>query len=311
VSTTLCRAIPVVLAALVALAPRVLPAQDKVDRRAAAASDIAVRVGGTYGALRVLGWEKDSIAITGVVPRGTRVDGGFGAGVARGAKFWIEPPAGAPAGDARLELRVPVGARVWVKTGSADVEVRDVRGGLDLNVIGGSVRVTGDPRELAIESMDGNVTIDGAPAWLRVKTATGSIELRGGAGDAALATVSGAVRVTGGAFDRARLEAVTGDLLYAGMPARGGELVFDTHSGRIELALPPRTAVQLEATTITGTIDNALNATAPRAGREGRGAELVLDGGAGAPRIVARSFKGTIALRAGAAQKRMPSETGK
>ena len=151
-----------------------------------------MRVGGTYGALRVLGWDKDSIAITGVVPRGTRVDGGFGAGVARGAKFWIEPPAGAPAGDARLELRVPVGARVWVKTGSADVEVRDVRGGLDLNVIGGSVRVTGDPRELAIESMDGNVTIDGAPAWLRVKTATGSIELRGGAGDAALATVSGA-----------------------------------------------------------------------------------------------------------------------
>jgi hypothetical protein len=47
--------------------------------------------------------------------------------------------------------------------GKLDVTASEVTGGLDLNVVGGSITVHGSPRELRAESMDGAVTIDGTP----------------------------------------------------------------------------------------------------------------------------------------------------
>ena len=38
--------------------------------------------------------------------------------------------------------------------------VSDVTGGLDVNIVGGSITVRGSPRELRAESMDGAVTVD-------------------------------------------------------------------------------------------------------------------------------------------------------
>ena len=96
--------------------------------------------------------------------------------------MFVEAPTEQAGREGALTMHVPRGARVWLKTGSADLTVTDVTGGLDLNVVGGSITVHGSPRELRAESMDGAVTIDGTPAWMRVKTATGDITLRGGAG---------------------------------------------------------------------------------------------------------------------------------
>jgi DUF4097 and DUF4098 domain-containing protein YvlB len=195
-------------------------------------------------------------------------------------------------------LRVPTRARVWAKSGSADVEVTGLIGGLDLNIVGGSARIACSPAELQVESMDGAVTIEGNPAWLRVKTATGDIVLRGGSDDAGISTVSGSVRIGEGRFERAKLTSVTGPIVFAGDLARGATLDFDTHGGPIELRLPPRLDAEVDAATVTGTIENTLSARRPIAGREGRGMELGFSSGTGRARVVIRSFKGNIYLRA-------------
>ena len=278
---------------------RSAPARVTIERRAAIARDASIRVAGAISSLKIIGWDHDSLAITGSMPAGARFDGGVGSpalGPARGAKFYLEAQ-NEMFGGGILELRVPHGARVWAKSGSATIEVSGVTGGLDLNVVGGSVVIASRPRELNIESMDGDVRISAGAEWLRVKTATGAIDVRGGSEDAGLSTVSGAIRVSDGRYERGKFETVTGDITYRGDVGFRGSLDITTHSGRIELGLPARPDLELDAATVTGAIENTVTSSRPITGREGRGMELGFSSGSGSTRVVARSFKGNIALK--------------
>ena len=274
-------------------------AQQPVDMRRAVTATASVRVSGTFAELRIRGWTKDSVAITGTVPVDAHFGGGFlspAGGASPGAKFFLESPTGVPSGV--LELRVPVGARVWAKAGSATIDAEGVTGGLDLNVIGGSVHVTGSPHELTVEAMDGAITVDGAPPWARLKTASGDVTLGAGSEDAAVTTVSGNIRVAG-KYERLRLSSVTGPVAFNGDIVRGGALDIDTHSGTVDLRFTPKLSADVDIATMSGQIENAFNKRAPIAGREGRGEELAFMAGNGGARIYVRSFKGNVKLSTG------------
>jgi len=271
-----------------------------VERRYAMAPDASIRVAGAISNLRIIGWDRDSLVITGTVPVGWRFDGGVAAapaGPSRGAKFYVEGATELSPTAAALEVRVPTRARVWAKSGSADIDVSGVSGGLDLNIVGGSVTVQGTPRELNIESMDGDVRVQAGASWLRVKTATGNVEVRGGSEDAGVSTVSGTLRVSDGRYERGKLETVTGDVIYEGDVGYKGSVDITTHSGAIDLRLPPRPDLELDAVSVTGRIENGVTSSKPIPGREGRGMELGFSSGSGDTRIVVRSFKGNVALR--------------
>ncbi len=287
-----------VAAALVALPALPATAQQTVLRGHSATPTASVRIMAAVGGVKVIGWDRDSVELSGVVPAGARVE--FGGGPpsihSPGLKMFVELPQDASPLDGRLVLRVPKGARVWVKTGSAAVEVTDVTGGLDVNVVGGSITVHGSPRELRAESMDGNVVIDGSPQWLRAKTATGDITLQGGQ-DVGASTISGTIRASGGEVERAKLEATSGAITFSSSIARGASVELETHSGPIDVYLPFRGDVEVDAATITGAIDNQWVKKRPVAGSEGRGMTLLASNGSGGARVQVRSFKGTVQLR--------------
>ena len=292
--------LPIALA-LVALALPSAQAQQKVDIRRAAAPDVSVRLSGAFVSLRITASPVDSIVLTGAVGAGSRFEGGAlnSEGPVKGMKFYVDGPMDPGVSSNRFELRVPRGARVWVKTGSADIESNGVAGGLDLNVIGGSVRVNGKPRELLVESMDGSVHFSGFADFARVKTATGNIVLEGGGEDLTFTTVSGIIQAANGdrALQRARFESVTGPITFTGELPRGADLRFDTHGGAIELRLG-RSPVEMDVATMTGTIENTLSSHRPVAGREGRGMELSSSSGMGAARVEVKSFKGNVRITA-------------
>ena len=283
--------------AMMMLAAVAAPAQQSVLKGHAAAPDVSVRLFAAAGSVRVIGWERDSVELGGTVPAGSRVEFASSDGAARGMKMYIEAPNERAGRDGRLVLRVPTAARVWLKTGSADIEVTGVTGGLDVNVVGGSIVVHGNPRELRAESMDGSVLVDGAPAWLRAKTATGDITLAGGGEDIGASTISGVIRSRGGPVERMKLESTTGAIHVTNDAARGGTLEVDTHSGPVEVELLRGSAAELDLATITGSIDNGWSRAAPVKGREGRGMTLTTTSGMSGARITVRSFKGTITMR--------------
>ena len=279
-------------------APCLLQSQQKVDVRRSASPTISIRLGGAFGTVRIIGWDHDSVDLTGSLSATSKMDGGTmaGPGPATGMKYWIDAPDQASAKDNRLELRVPRNARVWIKSGSAEVDASDVTGGLDLNIVGGSVKVSGRPRELIVESMDGNVTCVGSPEYAKLKTATGDITLQGGGEDITLTTVSGTIHANDGTIQRGRFESVTGSINFSADLARGGEARFDTHSGNVELRLDRNAGVEVDAASVTGAIENVYSKARPVAGREGRGMELGVPGAAGGPHVTVRTFKGNVRL---------------
>jgi hypothetical protein len=214
---------------------------------------------------------------------------------ARGLKLFIDASTEQGAREGSLTLRVPRGARVWLKTGSAEVTVRDVTGGLDVNVVGGSIVVHGSPRELRAESMDGALTIDGAPAWMRVKTATGDIAIRGGE-DIGASTISGTIAARNGETARARLESTTGTIRFALALDRAASVEIESHSGPIDVQLPRASAVYDDSATVSVTIENRWSKTVTVTGPEGRGMTMTTSGVKMGGRVVIRSFKGRIAI---------------
>ena len=116
---------------LVALAA-VLPhssatAQQRVDVRRAVAPDISIRMAGAFGKLRIVGWNKDSVTVTGTLPKEARFEAYFGGSASqpsRGAKMFVEAPNDlSPGVPGTLEMHVPSKARVWAKSGTAEIVV--------------------------------------------------------------------------------------------------------------------------------------------------------------------------------------------
>ena len=283
------------LAAVTLAAP--LRAQRKVSASYPVTPDVSVRLFASVGAVQVIGWDRDSVVVNGTVATGSKVALGTPSAVAsRGLKLFVESPTEEAGREGSLTVRVPRGARVWLKTGSSDITVSEVTGGLDVNIVGGSITVRGSPRELRAESMDGAVTVDGTPSWMRVKTATGDIMLKGGE-DVGASTISGTIDARGGQAERVKLESTTGAIRFALGLTRGASVEMETHSGAIDVQVSRTLPPEIDAATVTGAIENVWSKTAPTKGREGRGMTLTLGGGQMGGRVVLRSFKGKITLR--------------
>jgi hypothetical protein len=286
------------MATLAAL-PAMTIAQVKVEAGVRAAPDCAIRLQGPIATIRVTGWDRDSIAVIGSIPKGARFDRFFGneAGTAvRGVKMFVEGTPGQirPAGI--IELRVPTGARVVLHSGSAEIEVTGLTNEVDIEMLGGSARVTASPRVLTIDAINATITVDGSPERVQLNSAEGDITMRGGSLNAEFSTVSGNIRVGGGTYDRARFDATTGLIAFSGELARNARFAISTHSAAVDLYLSPKASAVIDATTSLGTIENAVSKSAPVPGPEGKGQRLSTEIGKPTATIEIGTYKGDIRL---------------
>jgi hypothetical protein len=273
-----------------------LIAQKKVERRLPLGMEGALRIVNMVGSVVVHGWDKDTVLVRGTLGAG---DSFFMGGGYTGAKMFVESINDRDPKPTRLEIWVPARVRLWVKTATANIDVSDVSGGLDLYVVSGTIDVRGNPRELNAEAIDGDIHITGSPSWMRSKSATGAITFQGASPDAGLSTVSGPIKVDGGSgvFERTKIETVTGNISFAGRLDRSGAFDFDSHGGSIDIAIPEKTSATFSVVTIAGSITNNLSKRSPIVGRFGRGAELTTEEGGGGAKVSVRTFKGPVTLR--------------
>lgn len=248
-----------------------------------------IRIWNGSGSLRVVGWDRDSVAVTGTVPAGKRFHlGGSRAGLKATVDLMDE-------GDtAHLVVRVPRRSQVWVKTAAGGVSVSGLSGTLDVYTVTGDVAVAGSFAAVNLESMGGKVTVTGSAASLRAKTARGDIRLAAAGEDAVATTVSGTLLLDGARFQRGRFQSVDGRIVYAGAVAPGSGLVFETHGGDVELALPAGTAGEFTLSTLKGAIRNQLAQVRPAS--LARSQEFTL-AAANGTRVDVRSFRGAIVVR--------------
>lgn len=265
-------------------------AQQKVARGIPIAADASIRIHNLYGPTRLIGWEFDSIAVTGTVQPG----GGFYlGGGGQLAKLGIERKSDLLKGPLdELEIRVPRGARIWIKGAVSDITVSDFAGELDLATVGGAIRLTGPVRQVTAESLEGPIEINGRALLVRVRSGGGRIVLRDPAGDVSAVTVSGAIVVSGAALTLGRLETVSGAVSYDGTVDPKGRLDVQTHSGNIELMLPAGFAGEFVLHSLEGPVFTAF---LTKAGKSVKGKPVEFLTGPGA-HVAIRSFKGAITV---------------
>jgi hypothetical protein len=236
--------------ALALLAPP-LEAQRTAERGWALSSDGMVKIFNFAGSIRVMGWDRDSVAVTATFPAGLTL---FGGGDRSSLKFGIEGEQRGPEQAASLVVRVPANANVWVRGAATTVDVEGLIGIVDVGTVGGALRVRGSPRVLTAETMNGPLEVEGSPEIFRATTATGELRWNGAARDATLSTVSGAVVVSGGPLGRARIASVAGNVRLRGSVHTDGEVVIETHSGNIDVVLPKANLKRVSARTFKGSV---------------------------------------------------------
>jgi DUF4097 and DUF4098 domain-containing protein YvlB len=272
-------------------------AQRKLDERRAVVPNGFVRIFMLGGSVTVIGWDRDSLHVSGTVyeSAGDR----FALGVTpKGAKLGMWSDLLSSLEPSHITVRVPHRSQVWVKTTGADIRVSGVTGGLDLFSVSGAIEVGGMPREVYAETMGGRIVMNVTAAAARLKTANSPIAVRGSVEDLTAVTVSGAIDVAKTSFKRARLESVDGDIRYAGAIPAGSAFELTSHAGAIDLLLPHTVAAEFALSLYSGELVDEFGAAAKPANPKLKTRETSFSlGERSGARVTVRSFKGQVSLR--------------
>ena len=266
-----------------------LQAQQRVSKRYAVSPTVAVRIYNLVGVIRVIGWDRDTVAITGLIP----VNGGtyFGGGGTQGVKLGVEgQDEGLKANGATFEVQVPRKARVWIKSASARVEVHGLAGDLEVSSITGPVRAEVTDATVRVESIDGDVEILGSSPVVRVHTGAGPVTLVGRQSDVVVSTVSGRVTMTDASVVQGAIETISGPVALTGTVGAGG-LEVRTHDADVDLTFGGAVAADLDLQSVEGQVVTTLLPKGHPVAERGLVRRRI---GVGGSRIVVRSLRGQI-----------------
>ena len=271
-------------------------AQRTVAERIAAAPDGYVRINNIAGSVKVTAWDRDSIAVNGTV-HDTQAERFAVTRGADGVTVGLWDTTVERAEPSQLDVRVPAGSRVWVRTGSSSMFVSGITGDVVVNSVGGDIEVRGAPSQVFAETMTGRMTIDVRTAVARAKSVTGPILLRGTITDAGATSVSGNVLIEDAVIERGSFESTNGELRFVGQLRRGAGLDFVTHAGAVEFLLPAATDAVFSVITFEGSLRSEFTAPVRTNVSKIKGSEQGFTLGQGGARVNVRTFRGRVVVR--------------
>lgn len=162
------------------------------------------------------------------------------------------------ANDLRVRATVPHGARVKVKTASADTDITGRLDSLEVNSVSGDVQVRGE--------VAGDAT---------VKTVSGDAELGSVGAELSVQSVSGDVRV-GPVGGSVHTKSVSGDVKLEAVSA--GDVRFASVSGDIEIGIAQGSALDVDAGSTSGDLSSEVPLGSEPVEGEGGGRTVILRG---------------------------------
>jgi len=216
----------------------------------------------------------------------------------------IEPVHGR-IGDSKMEVWVPVGARVVARSTSGDVTVKGTRAQVDARSTSGDVVVSDATDQVTIESVSGDVHGSQLNGDVRSESVSGTIEIRDASGPVRAETTSGDVSLLGVTSASVFATTVSGEVEYDGTVDNNGRYEFHSHSGDIRLGIPESSSAQFSVETFSGSLDSEFPITLQPGQRStGRPRRFEFKLGSGSARITAESFSGDIVLARRARRER-------
>lgn len=181
------------------------------------------------------------------------------------------------------DVTVPSGVSVNVSTTSAPITAEGLSGDIGLSSETGQITVSNALKShVRVRSMAAPVTLkDVTISRIDIQSAGGAVQLS---------------NVTG---QRVAVGTTSGNIEYHGDCSGGGDYIFTTHSGAIDMTLPATASVDLSARSTTGTVENAFpleerhhNSFVPQPGRSFAGTS-----NSGSSSVELQSFSGKIRVK--------------
>jgi DUF4097 and DUF4098 domain-containing protein YvlB len=276
------------------MAPLTGAGGERVDARRQAAPDGVVEIDGAGGRLRIVGWDKPEVWVTGTLGEGA--EGLELGGTSRRIRVDVETSGNPHSVVSDLEIHVPAGSRVEVDAMSADIDVLDVTGTVTADTVAGSISVTGSAREVNLESVNGSVDVACACARAHVESVNGSVTVKGARDEVEASTVNGTLSVLGGAFERAKLETVNGRITFEGELKAHATLDVESVGGSVELRLPAATDADFTINTFSGSIRNAWGVSGRSSSRYTKEQELTFTAGSGGTTVTIQTLSGDVII---------------
>src|SRR5258705_11743252 len=219
---SLCRA------AAVGLQPSSAAAEQKVEARRSAAADALVEIENPAGSIRVIGWERGEVMVTGDL--GAGASGLDFTGSGSRIRVGVDTERNPHGVISSLEVHVPAKSRLQIESFAGSITVEGVAGTVSAETVNGSITVSGKAREISAESVNGAVQVSGASTHTKAESVNGSVVVRGASGDLEASTVNGRLEVSGGALQRAPPGTVAGCPPFRGRQGSGGPFLSEEGS---------------------------------------------------------------------------------
>ena len=287
------------LAAVAALCTVASPAWagTPINQRAAADPGGAVEISNVAGTVRVTGWDRNEVEVTGELGEGTeRLDFAVIDKVTR-VKV-ILPNRSNNVEDTDLVVRIPMASRLAVTTVSADIEVQDVTGAQRLQTVSADIRTEAAAEDVECKSVSGDVAVHGSgkKALVTITTVSGDAMALKVAGEVNANTVSGNLTLGLGETTRSRLRSTSGDLTMASVLAADGRLDIESISGDVRLELHGPVNAEFDVTSFNGEIRNCFGPKAVSTSEYAPGKELQFREGQGTGRVRIKTLNGDISV---------------
>lgn len=209
-----------------------------------------VDLSATDGRIIVRGWDRNEVEVkaqseSGELqftksPRSVRVEG------RRGTRSRTI--------DVTMNVRVPLNTRVVVNTMLGNVQVLDVRGEVDAELVSGDITIRGASGRTAVTNVSGDIIVSDIDGPLRVGAMSGEISLTDVRGPVELTSNSGDVTMRGMSSPAIQAQLVQGEITFDGTLSPTGKYEFGTHSGDVHLYLADNAKGSLELQSFNGSL---------------------------------------------------------
>jgi len=283
-------------AALLAASPAVR-AGTPINERAAADPAGSVEVSNVAGTVRVIGWDRNEVEVTGELGVGAeKLEFAVADKVTR-IKV-IRPSKTSNVEDTDLVVRVPAASRLSVNTVSADIEVQGLLGAQRLQSVSAEISTAAAGEDVECKSVSGDVTVNGSfkKGLLTITTVSGDATALRVAGEVNANTVSGDITLGLGETNRSRVRSTSGDLTMAALLAADGKLDAESISGDVRLELVGAVDAEFDLSSFNGEIRNCFGPKAVSTSEYAPGKELRFREGQGTALVRIKTMNGDISV---------------
>ena len=269
-----------------------------VDETRATGPNPEVSIEAILGTIRVVGWDRNEVHITGTL--GSGVEGLEITADEDEVDIEVEYPKRHEGklinGEANLEISVPAGADVEIETVKGTIKIENVNGELELQTVLGGITVVGPAAHVEAETVSGDIRISGSNTEVEANSVSGAIIVIGATGSIEISTMNGVIEVDASAADSVALESMAGSIEFRGDLAADADLSVEAYSSSVVLVLPSSVSASFEIETQSGDIDNDFGPQAQRTDGFMPGKTLEFSVGDGSADVSVECFSGNIKL---------------